>query len=238
METLSFAMERDDLNQRFGGGLPRGSLVVVEGPHGTGKSVFTQRLASGLVANGHSVSFVSTELTTGGFMGQMSSLDFEIVQPMVEERMVFIPVYPLLGVRAPRHDLLRRLVKARKMYAKDVIVFDSFSKFLVDHVRSFGDSFKGMEQVESALYQFKRLTSGGKTIILTFETGHVREELTNLFKDAADLYLTLKYELLGNVSARRIIVHRMARAAGRFSDVIGYRVEPGIGMVVEIRSVV
>jgi archaellum biogenesis ATPase FlaH len=30
----------------------------------------------------------------------------------------------------------------------------------------------------------------------------------------------------------------MSRAAGRYNEVIGYRVEPGIGIVIEIRAVV
>lgn len=238
MDVLSFALDRDDLCDRLGGGIPRGSLVVVEGAHGAGKSILSQRLAMGLVMNGHTVSLVSTELTTSGFMSQMGSLNYDVEKPLLGERLVFVPVYPMMGTRAPPQDLLPRVLKAQRMFTKDVILFDAFSKFLNDHERATGDLVATVEQVEAVLYHFKKLTSAGKTIIVNLETGQCREELANLFKDSADTLLSLKFELLGNTAARRIIVQRMSRAAGRFGDVIGYRVEPGVGIVIEIRSVV
>jgi archaeal flagellar protein FlaH len=238
LKTLSFDLDRDDLCDRLGGGLPAGTLIVVEGAQGAGKSILTQRLAYGLIQNEHSVSYVSSELTTTGFLAQMESLKYDVEQALMDERLVFIPVYPLLGNRAPRHDLLRRIVKTRAMYSKDLVVFDSFSKFLADHARAFGDGFKSLDQVESVLYHFKRLASMGKTIILTFEKGQVSEEMAAPFKDAADVLLNLQFELIGNSANRRVVVQRMARAAGRFGEIIGYRVEPGVGIVIEIKSVV
>jgi flagellar protein FlaH len=238
MDVLNFDLDRDDLGERLGGGLPRGSIILVEGEHGAGKSILTQRLVYGLAKNGTSVTLVSTELTTAGFLAQMESLKYEVEDQLMSENLVFIPVYPVLASRAPRYDLLRRLVKARRMYTKDVIVFDSFSKFLADHLRSVGQGFHAMEQLEAAIYLFKRLTSMGKTIILTFENGHVPANISDLFKEAADSYLSLKFELIGSSAARRIVVHRLSRAAGRFGEIIGYRVEPGVGIVIEIKSVV
>lgn len=238
MDVLNFALERDDLCERFGGGLPSGCLVVIEGEHGAGKSILTQRVTYGLVHNGHTVTLVSSELTTSGFLAQMKSLHYAIEQPMLDEKLVFIPVYPLMGQRAARNEYLGRILEAKRMYTKEVVIFDNFSKFLQDHMRHAQDPEAGLEQVESALYLFKRLSSMGKTIVLTFEHGQTSEEIVNLYKEAADLSLTLKFELNGNTPVRRIVVNRLSRASGRFGEVIGFRVEPGVGIVVEIRSVV
>lgn len=238
MKLLDFGLERDELSDRFGGGLPRGSLVVMEGKYGAGKSILSERLAYGLVERGASASLVSTELTTAGFLDQMESLDYAVELPLLEERLVFIPVHPLLGARAPKQDLLRRVLRARRMYEKDVIVFDCFSKFLADHERSGGREQPALDQVEAVLYLFKRLNSMGKTIVLTFETGQVGDEYAAIFKESADLFMSLEFELVGNTAARRIVVNRLSRAQGRFGDIIGFRVEPGIGIVIEIKSVV
>jgi len=231
-------MERDDLCERLGGGLPKGSLLVMEGRFGAGKSILTQRLIHGMLQHGTSITYVSTELTTAGFLAQMASLEYDVRPAMMQERLIFIPVHPMLGARAPRHELLARIVKARLMYTKDVVVFDTFSKFLADHLRSSTDHFGATEQVEAVLHLFKRLTALGKTIILTFEEGQVPEEVARTFKEAADVLWGVQFELVGASASRRIVVQRMSRAAGRFGEVIGFRVEPRLGIVIEIKSVV
>lgn len=238
METLSFRMDRDDLCDRFGGGLPRGSLVAVEGAAGTGKSIFSQRLAAGLLQNEHSVTYVSTELTTAGFLSQMKSLEFDVEENILRERLIFVPVYPTLAPRAPQHELLQRLVQGRSMYRQDVVVVDTLSKFLSDHGLAYGRGRHALEQVEAVLYHFKRLNGLGKTIIVNLETDQVPEEALMFFRNSADVLLSLKFEIVGNSAARRIIVNRMSRARGRVGDVIGFRVEHKIGIVIEIRSVV
>lgn len=238
MKQLKFDLERDDLCERMGGALPGGSLVVIEAEYGGGKSILGQRLAYGLVENGASVAYVSTELTTQGFLAQMESLEYDVEAPMLDERLVFIPAYPLLGHPVPSQDLLQRIVQAKRMYTRDVVVFDTFSKFLANHIRTVGGGTRSMDQIEAVLYHFKRLTSLGKTIILTFEKNQVQESVAALFKESADAFISIQFELIGNTAARRIVVHRLSRAAGRFGDVIGFRVEPGVGIVIEIKSVV
>ncbi len=238
MKALDFSIDRDDLCERLGGGIPPGSLVVLEGKFGAGKSIISQRVTYGLMQHDVSLTYVSTELTTAGFLHQMDSLKYDLQKVLMDERLVFIPIHPLLGARAPRDELLSRIAKARRMYEKDVIIFDTFSKFLSDHLRAKGGGFAATEQIEGVLYLFKRLTSIGKTIILTFEEGQVPPEIASTFKEAADIYLQIAMETTGATTSRQIVVHRMSRAAGRFGEVIGFRVEPGLGIVIEIKSVV
>lgn len=235
---LKFDLDRDDLCERLGGGIPPGSLVVLEGPFGAGKSILSQRIMHGLVSNGTSVAYVSTELTTAGFLAQMESLDYDVEEALLDERLVFVPVHPMLGARAPRRELLERIARARLLYTKDIIVFDTFSKFLADHLRASGEGFHSTEQVEAVLHLFKRLTGMGRTLVLTFEEGQVPEAIVATFKEAADAFFSIQFELMGGSANRRIVVRRMSRAAGRFGEVIGFRVEPGVGIVIEIKSVV
>ena len=56
-------LKADELAARMGGGLPRGSTMLIEGAEGSGRSAMCQRLLYGLLQNGHSATFVSTELT-------------------------------------------------------------------------------------------------------------------------------------------------------------------------------
>ncbi len=237
-DVLPFNLERDDLCERLGGGLPRGSLIVISGTHGSGKSLLVQRFLAGLIKHRHSACYVTTELTTKGFLQQMASLDFKVERAILDEQLVIVPAHPMIGGRAPREELLTRIAKARLIYTKDVIIFDAFSKFLADHVRSRGTGIRAGEQVDGILHLFKRLTGTGKTVILTMEDGQVSPELVDTFVEAADIFFEVECELIGSSTNRRIVVRRMSRAADRFNEVVNFRVEPRIGIVIEIRSVV
>ena len=59
--------ERDRLNKELGGGLPPGSIVLMEGDYGAVKSAISQRFTYGLCEEGHTVTVLSTELTVGSF---------------------------------------------------------------------------------------------------------------------------------------------------------------------------
>lgn len=234
----SFQIEDDDLCERLGGGLPEGSLVIVVGPNGTGKSVIAQRMMEGLLQNHHDVTYVSTELTTKGFFAQMDSLGYKSLHEAIpQEGLVFLPTHPAIGARAPREERLERLVRARRMYEKDVIIIDAFSKFLRDHLRD-RDEASAMDEIEAVLHLFKRLTGTGRTVLLTLDPNQADSRAMEPFIESADVLLQLEKQVVGNAGVRRIIVERMSRAANRYSEVIGYRVEPGVGIIIEIKAVV
>ncbi len=236
---FSFQIENDDLCERLGGGLPEGSLVIIVGPNGTGKSVLAQRMLEGLLQNDKQVTYVSTELTTKGFFAQMESLGYASIHDAVpEERVVFLPTHPTIGARAPRSERLERLVRARRMYEKDVIVIDAFSKFLRDHMRDRGKDARAMDEVEAVLHLFKRLTGTGRTVLLTLDPNQADPRAMEPFIESADVLLNLEKTIVGNSGVRRIVVERMSRAENRYNEVIGYRVEPGVGIVIEIKAVV
>lgn len=234
-----FDLKQDDLAARLGGGLPRGALVVLEGTVGAGKSVLCQRLTQGLVRNGARLAYVSTELTTRAMLAQMDSLGYgEAWQAIPDERFVFIPTHPVLGERAPRGERLGRLLKARRLYEPDVIVFDTFSKLVGDHMADQTDTRQAMDTVEAVLHLFKRLTGLGKTLVLTLDPAEADKHALEPFTVAAEVFLRLEKERVGVATNRRIVVERMNRAARRYNETIGFRVEPRVGIVIEIKAVV
>ncbi len=237
----SFVIKQDDLCTRLGGGLPKGALIVMVGPVGAGKSVLCQRLTQGLLKNGARVAYVSTELTTRSMLDQMESLGYnEAWGAIPSEKYVFVPTHPTIGERSPRGDRLRRLLKAKKLYELDIIIFDTFSKLLGDHMHDHSHDKEGgkpMDVVEAVLHLFKRLTGLGKTIVLTFDPDEAPAASYEPFVTEADIYLRIEKERVGGATSRRIVVERMSRATARYNETIGFRVEPRVGIVVEIRAV-
>jgi flagellar protein FlaH len=235
-----FHLERDELASRLGGGMPEGALVVVEGEFGTGKSILVERLLYGFLANKHSVTLVSTELTTLHFIEQMHSLDYQVEEFLLNRNLLFLPVYPVLGFRGGKVDLMDRLLNAKRMYESDVVCIDAFSSLVKDWVRAVpkGTSQNAIvSRIEDALYLFKLLNANGKTVILTLQPGDMPEEIASVLKAAADVYMTLKIDVVGNVVSRSLFVRRFERAEKSVSDIVNYRVEPKVGFVVEIKSV-
>lgn len=236
-EPLPFHLDADDLCKRLGDGLPRGAIVVVEGVQGAGKSVLSQRIVQGLLQHGTRVSYVSTELTTKGMLTQMESLGYHsILKAIPTEELVFVPTHPTIGARAPRGERLRRLLKARRLYEPDVIVFDTFSKLLADHAAEHGAN--AQDDAEAVLHLFKRLSGIGRTLFLTLDPEQATRSAMEPFLEAADAYLRIEKERVGSSTSRRIVVERFSRAARRYNEVIGFRVEPGVGIVIEIKAVV
>ena len=77
---FSIDIERDELDTNFGGGLPKSSLILVEGPDGAGKSLLCQRIIHSLLENGQKMTYISTELNTLDFINQMESLNYSVQQ--------------------------------------------------------------------------------------------------------------------------------------------------------------
>ena len=234
-----FQLSRDELQDRLGGGLPEGALVILEGGYGSGKSILLERLLYGAVENGASASVVSTELTTSSFLEQMYNLDYDVEEALLGQRLVFVPVYPVFGWRAPKADLLDKLLHAKRLFEKDLIAIDCFSSLLKNYIQAAhpGGLVDVSDKVEEALYLFKLLNAQGKTVILTIEPNELPPEVISAFQGAADVYLNLKLDVVGNTVSRSVLVRRFERPAKAVGDIIFFRVEPKVGFVVEIKSV-
>jgi flagellar protein FlaH len=225
-DVYSISLESDELSEKMGGGLPKGSIVLIEGEEGSGRSVISQRLCYGLVSNDHSVTFISTESTMRNFIDQMYSLDYKIADHLPCRRLIFIPVYPLLGEAKPRGGFLSRLVNSPQLYTTDVIIIDTLSSLVGSDIRE--------NSCLAFLSFLKKLTSMGKTIIMTAEKG--QKDLEHL-RLASDIYAVLNLKMSGDGMQRTLQIKRFSRARSKVDEIIGFRIEPKIGMVIEITEV-
>ena len=62
----------------MGGGLPVGSLTMIEGGSGSGKSVLSQQIMWGALQDGFIVSLFSSENSVKSLVTQMKSIDLDI----------------------------------------------------------------------------------------------------------------------------------------------------------------
>jgi flagellar protein FlaH len=237
--------ERDRLDKELGGGIPPGSIVLMEGDYGAGKSAISQRFAYGLCEEGHTVTNLSTELTVGSFLEQMHSLDYDVVDHMLDENVLFLHADIgdnnnfSGGDEGDRKELLRRLMEAELMWESDVVIIDTFDAILRNDPK-FEALVRQNEERQAALEIisfFRDIISRGKVIVLTVDPTTLDEEALGPFRSIADVFLELEMVEVGNDVRRQISVMRFAGMGEQVGDTIGYSVRSGTGIVIESRSV-
>jgi len=240
--------ERDRLDKELGGGLPPGSIVLMEGDYGAGKSALSQRFTYGLCEEGATVTMLSTELTVGSFLEQMNSLGYDMVDHMLDENVLFLhadigeskSTFSGGGAEEDdRMDLLKRLMEAEVMWQSDVIIVDTFDAILRNDPK-FEALVRQNEERQAALEIisfFRDVISQGKVIVLTVDPSTLDEEAIGPFRSIADVFLELEMVEVGNDVRRQVSVLRFAGMGEQVGDTIGYSVRSGTGIVIESRSV-
>jgi flagellar protein FlaH len=237
--------DRDRLNDELGGGVPKGSIVLIEGHYGAGKSALSQRFSYGLCEEGHSVTLLSSELTVSGFIDQMTSLEYGVVEHLLEERLLFLHADLDSGGKLSgegeddRKQLLSRLMSAEVMWQADVVVIDTFDAILRNDP-TFEALIRQNEERQAALEIisfFRNVISSGRDIVLTVDPSTVDEEAIGPFRSIADVFIELEMIEVGNDVRRQINVKRFAGMGEQVGDTIGYSVRSGTGIVIESRSV-
>ena len=216
---ISLGMEdHDRLNKELGGGIPRGSIVLMEGDYGAGKSAISQRFSYGFTQEDSSVTFLSTELTVSGFIDQMHSLSYDIVKPLLREELLFLhadfdSAGALRGDKdTERKQLLKRLMEAEVMWEPDVVIIDTFDAILRNDP-TFESLVRQNEERQAALEIisfFRNMISDGKIIILTVDPSTVDEEAIGPFRSIADVFIEIQMIEVGNDIRRQLQVKRFA----------------------------
>src|SRR5581483_3445038 len=91
-----------DLDNKMGGGVPMGSLTLIEGDSGAGKSVLAQQVMHGGLTEGHKLAFFTSENTVKSMVKQMRSLNLDVLDYLLLD---YLRIYPIetsrLGKDAP-----------------------------------------------------------------------------------------------------------------------------------------
>jgi archaeal flagellar protein FlaH len=226
-QIYDISLERDELTRNIGGGIPKESILLIEGPDGTGKSILVQRFCYGLLKNNISVTYIGTELSTMEFVKQMSSLNYPVEDYLLKDSLMYIPMFPYYGNVTLHPDFISRLFIAKRLYDHEVIIFDSLSFLIIKD----GESKKTVFEIISF---FKRLINMGKTIIFTVDLNHLNDDLITLLRNVSDVFITTELHEFAGELIRVLNVKRYKRSAEPTSTKIPFKVEPGEGFVIEI----
>lgn len=229
MENIfSFGLEGDELHQKLGGGLPKNSIMLIEGPMGLGKSIMAQRITYGVLVNNISVSYLSTELSVVSFLNQMESLKYDIKDKFFSGYFKVVSLFSPLREIDFEENLIDKFVKARELFESDVVVIDTLNDVL----------FKkdGLKECLDLINTFKKIVGMGKSIVICVDPESLNDKMFSLLKGVCEVHIALEErELYGNKMSY-IVVRRFNCAQGEVEKEIPFKVRAGIGIVVELAS--
>lgn len=208
-----------ELDSRMGGGLPVGSLVLIEGTSGSGKSVLSQQILWGALNGGRSATIYTTENSVKSLVSQMQSIDLDILDFVLLSRCRIYPIeLSQLGSSAP--EALMQVIKSSS--GTDVIVIDSFTAAMS------GDATD--RQVINFYEECKRLCAEGTTVLTTLHGDAIDKDLINGVRSLSDAHLVLNAEQDGQKLVKTLKVVKVRGASSSTGAIVGFDVEPGWGL--------
>jgi len=210
-----------EMDNKMGGGIPAGSLTLIEGGNDTGKSVLTQQLMWGALQQGFSIATYTTENTIKSLLKQMDSLALDVSDYFVFGKLQIYPIH-LEGVEwtggVPFLDYIATYVKAKPL---EVILIDSLTVFVSD-------------SSDAAILNFfascKKICDSGRTILITAHTFAFHEDVLTRVRSICDGHISLKKEEVGDRLVRTMEVAKIRGAQKTTGNVVAFEVEPAFGL--------
>jgi flagellar protein FlaH len=159
----------------------------------------------------------------------MVSLGYNIIRNIISSQLKFFPVYPLISENKERDDYLSRLISSRHIFETEVIFIDSLSsliKFDIDEKSSI-----------DLMGFFKRISATGKAIVLTATENELDQNTMNEIESAVSLLIETSTKKFGADLKNLMMIKKYNFALSQYAKQTAFRVEPKIGLVVEIAAV-
>lgn len=215
----SISSHNMELDSKMGGGLPVGSLTLVEGGSGSGKSVLSQQILWGALQDGFSVTLFTSENSVNSMVTQMAKLDLDILDFLLLRR---CRVYPMALARLGANASTELLSVIRDQRNRDLVVIDSLTSAVI-HSTAHAPIIQFFEECQ-------RLCATGMTIIVTLHAQGVSEDMMNPIRSMCDANLKLRAEQDGQRMVKLLEVAKVRGADSGTGAIVGFDVEPGWGM--------
>lgn len=222
--------EKDGFAQRFGRGIPDGSLVFMEGKEGTGKSIFSQRLCYSFLRNGCTCSYVSTQYTIKSFLRQTASVGYDVRKYLMKGKLFFISTEVMLAETLPKETFLEGLITCKKLFDPEIIFIDSLSTLL-------NESLNEDNLVELTNF-FNRLKGSGKIFIITGNPNEWSDAIHSAFQMFSDIHFKITRESMPGIGiVHNMYIEKFNGARHKYEPMTTFSVRPRTGLAIETTGV-
>ena len=224
---FAFELETDSLSDSLGRFLPRRSFYIVTGNIGAGKSLISQRLAYGLVSNDVRTTVVTTELTTRGWLEQVNSLGYPLEGAANSGIFTLLSRFGVVSDEVEESVDIEDVLSSEALKNADVSIIDRASMII--------QNYEGTP--EQLLSRLRTFCSEEHSLMLLLDPDEISDEMMRTLSASAEVSIEMRTSEVGGSLSRVLAVNRFLRAAGPVQPRIGWRVEPGMGFIVDITAV-
>ena len=209
-----------EIDDKMGGGIPLGSLTLIEGDSHAGKSVLAQQMAWGSLHDGFEAAFFTTENTVRSLVTQMDSLNLDILPFLLLRRLRLFP----MEVARLENIAIERLTTAIQQEAKrerDMVFLDALTPCI---------TASPVDRVLSFFEECRRVCAAGTSIVTTLHSYAVDRDLLVRIQSLCDAHLRLRTEEVGERLIKTMEVAKVRGASKKTGNIVSFEVEPDIGM--------
>ncbi len=210
-----------EIDKKLGGGIPIGSLVLIEGESDAGKSVLCQQMIWGSLKNDIKVILYTTESTVKSLVPQMSSLGLDILDQLLLGWLKICQIKP--------SELKGTPMDTFKTILDGIVEHEDFGLAIVDSLTPLVSEAKGGEAL-AYFEQCKTLCDKGKTIINVTHTYAFDQDFLIRIRSVCDAHFKLTIEKIGDKLVKSLEVAKIRGASQTTGNILSFDVEPEIGM--------
>ena len=210
-----------EIDNKMGGGIPAGSLTLIEGPNDCGKSVLTQQLLWGGAQQGFNIAIYTTENTIKSLLKQMASLALDVSDFFV---LGHLKIYPVNGDETENEagpTFLHKIVNDLAKKPSEMVLIDSLTVFVTK---------SSDNDILNFFSTCKKLCDTGKTILLTVHSYAFGEDMLTRIRSICDAHISLKMEEMGDKLIKTMEIAKVRGAERSTGNIISFDVEPGFGL--------
>ena len=212
-----------EVDEKLGGGIPIGSLGLIDGQSDAGKSVLCQQLTYGaLHSSENAVVYYTTENSVRSLIKQMDSLSLYALDHFLTDRFRIYPVTLSSDIRDAKKPL-RLLIEdlARLPEHINLVIIDSITLLM---------SHSNPVSTVDFFWACKELCVKNRSILLVAHSFGFDEETLTRASSLCDAHLRLRLEQVGSKLIKVLEVLKVRGADRPTGDIISFEIEPKIGM--------
>lgn len=213
-----------EVDERLGGGIPLGSLCLIEGHSDAGKSVLCQHLTHGTLTNGEiSVAYYTTENNVRSLISQMESLNMNVLDYFLADHLRIFPLTfhnaAIQGGAKPFYVLTHHFTHLPQEYK--LIIVDSIT-LLVAHSNPVA--------IIDFFSKCKNICDQGRTVVIVAHSYAFEEDMLSRTRSLCDARLKMRLEQVGDSMIKLMEVLKVRGAERPTGDVVSFNIEPKMGM--------